>query len=598
MIYIIISLLTILIIIMLFINQRMIFKYLKNNQIEQKNNEDLIIKFSDIFNEKMILANQEINNLINNQNIENQKNNQDILFLLKSILEQKPVNQDYSKIINELSLLNQNNNIEILKYLKEIVDKKNVETEHIENINEEENLNQNQVIDNHVNIIENHVSENIENIIENQIIEGETNTNEISLFEFDFENNIETETEEIVLENTQNLNSKTEITLVMINLKTDQRIPNAQVNKEYNIKFDLINETFIKITGFENTGLIFNNQTLTLSGQPIIAGDFTLKIVTNKLEKEFILTINPDPKMLWRNIPSSQDMIYAKADSDSKIIFDNEKCLVVASQRGRSHSHEGKPRDDHFEIEIFNNWYIIALADGAGSAKYSRKGSEITCLKSVEIIKSFLENDANFLNIIKDYNLDKSEKKLKNINLQLYNLFGNAAIKSFNELLEEAKNNNALIKDYATTILLSICKKVDNQYFVASFWIGDGAIGLYTQNESIKLMGDVDSGEFAGQTRFLTMQEMLEAKEIYSRLRFEIIQNFTALVLMTDGVSDAKFETDNNLNNSKKWDNLWNELNLETNLELKNEASKAKLLNWLDFWSAGNHDDRTIAILY
>lgn len=29
-----------------------------------------------------------------------------------------------------------------------------------------------------------------------------------------------------------------------------------------------------------------------------------------------------------------------------------------------------------------------------------------------------------------------------------------------------------------------------------------------------------------------------------------------------------------------------------------NEVAKEQLLNWLDFWSPGNHDDRTIAILY
>ena len=29
-----------------------------------------------------------------------------------------------------------------------------------------------------------------------------------------------------------------------------------------------------------------------------------------------------------------------------------------------------------------------------------------------------------------------------------------------------------------------------------------------------------------------------------------------------------------------------------------NEAAKDQLLNWLDFWAPGNHDDRTIAILY
>ena len=44
---------------------------------------------------------------------------------------------------------------------------------------------------------------------------------------------------------------------------------------------------------------------------------------------------------------------------------------------------------------------------------------------------------------------------------------------------------------------------------------------------------------------------------------------------------------------------MWNDLR-ENGVELTddNEASKEQLLNWLDFWSPGNHDDRTIAILY
>ena len=68
---------------------------------------------------------------------------------------------------------------------------------------------------------------------------------------------------------------------------------------------------------------------------------------------------------------------------------------------------------------------------------------------------------------------------------------------------------------------------------------------------------------------------------------------------MSDGVSDPKFETDANLNNPDKWDALWNDLR-ENGVELTddNETSKIQLLDWLDFWAPGNHDDRTIAILY
>ena len=68
---------------------------------------------------------------------------------------------------------------------------------------------------------------------------------------------------------------------------------------------------------------------------------------------------------------------------------------------------------------------------------------------------------------------------------------------------------------------------------------------------------------------------------------------------MTDGVSDPKFETDANLQKPEMWDALWNDLQ-EGGVELidDNEKSQSQLLEWLNFWSKGNHDDRTIAILY
>ena len=36
-----------------------------------------------------------------------------------------------------------------------------------------------------------------------------------------------------------------------------------------------------------------------------------------------------------------------------------------------------------------------------------------------------------------------------------------------------------------------------------------------------------------------------------------IVPDFTALFLMTDGVSDPKFETDANLKSYDKWNELW-----------------------------------------
>lgn len=334
------------------------------------------------------------------------------------------------------------------------------------------------------------------------------------------------------------------------------------------------------------------------------------------LEKKVPFVINQDPRKLWKNIPVDWNNMpepkYRKEDTQSEYVKVEaladgtpQKDIVSASKRGRSHAQEGKPRDDHFKMKHTDNgWYIMAVADGAGSAKYSREGSRIACETVVEHCKTYLAYSAEFEEYINTYNEYKEQSESdarKMVGDYIYKIVGNAAYKAQKAIFEEAKKQNIPSKQYATTLLLTICKKFSYGWFVASFWVGDGAICLYDkESHTAKLLGVPDEGEYAGQTRFLTMSEIFkDATSLYQRLRFSIVPNFTALFLMTDGVSDPMFETDANLCNPDKWDDFWNNLR-EGGVELTddNEVSKDQLLNWLDFWSPGNHDDRTIAILY
>jgi hypothetical protein len=51
-----------------------------------------------------------------------------------------------------------------------------------------------------------------------------------------------------------------------------------------------------------------------------------------------------------------------------------------------------------------------------------------------------------------------------------------------------------------------------------------------------------DGGEFSGQTRFLTMREVIaDGSEMLRRIKFKLFDKFTMLALMTDGISDPKF---------------------------------------------------------
>ena len=66
---------------------------------------------------------------------------------------------------------------------------------------------------------------------------------------------------------------------------------------------------------------------------------------------------------------------------------------------------------------------------------------------------------------------------------------------------------------------------------------------------------------------------------------------------MTDGVSDPKFATDKNFFDPAKWTLFWADLGGSLTLTRENEQADTQLLDWLDFWSTGNHDDRTIALM-
>ena len=403
-------------------------------------------------------------------------------------------------------------------------------------------------------------------------------------------------------------------------------IPNATVGKEYkttfNLPSDLVDDAWIE--GLEATGLSCTNgenNTYIISGTPTEAGTFDIKLcykyagwIEGKpvLERKFTFAVNPDPKTLWKNIPTPTDIEYFKTDSDSAYVKveaidgNPQKDIVAASQRGRSHAHEGKPRDDHFCIEYQKDsgWYVMAVADGAGSAPFSREGSRIACTKVMVHCVTFFHDEKkmhDFEEYIVTYNDkpgDSDYRKL--LGDYIYQLIGTAAFKAYKAIEAEAIGKNRPIKVYATTLLLAVCKKFDFGWFVASFWVGDGAMCIYDkERQYFKLMGTPDEGEFAGQTRFLTMPEIFkDSTSFYSRLKFSIEQDFTALFLMSDGVSDPMFETDANLNKIEKWNALWDNITKEVELTDDNDESQNQLLKWLDFWSPGNHDDRTIAILY
>lgn len=379
---------------------------------------------------------------------------------------------------------------------------------------------------------------------------------------------------------------------------------NASVGKEYKTQVQASREVeIIEIKVPDGIGLKYDPATRELGGIPTAAGEHTLRVSYRHkglsvasdrpaLEGQCTLVVNHDPRSLWLNKDSDRDDPDWKPDMDKTLVSAmNGLRIVAASKRGRSHAHVGSFRDDDFAVDSIDGWNILAVADGAGSAKRSRKGSKLAVDAAIRTIKDKLGPLGE--------ELEDAAATLKDNpsagNSPAYQILGAAAHEAMKAIEQEAKAKGSAIREYATTLILAVHRHTGFGELVATFWVGDGAVGLYSkENQRLRILGEPDSGDFAGQTRFLDAALVSDSKEIMQRIKVVLSPQFSALVLMTDGVSDPKFETDHNLGTISYWDSLWEEISPL----LAGENPDDKLLDWLDFWSPGNHDDRTIAMLW
>lgn len=346
----------------------------------------------------------------------------------------------------------------------------------------------------------------------------------------------------------------------------------------------------------QNIGLVFDKKSNKLSGMPTLAGTIIaiyqyVEPYSTKLHNyESAIIINPNPRNLWKDIPPPVDGKYFKTNIDHKLIQQNDINIIAASRRGRSHAHVGSFRDDDFFVDVLpNNWQILLVADGAGSATYSREGSKLVVNAFHKELSDNLTNNSWLIDAINQWHIEDQKK----IGGYFSQLFLHSAQKAVNSISKECANENEIFKHYSTTILACVSLRVEHQLFSAAFWLGDGCIAVYDeQHQVIRLLGEPDSGEFAGQTQFLD-HNVVDSADFVKRIRIGKWESISHIILMTDGISDPIFETDNGLKNNQNWQNFIQDIKpfLTTG-----QDSEMALTDWLNFFVKGNHDDRTIAI--
>lgn len=232
--------------------------------------------------------------------------------------------------------------------------------------------------------------------------------------------------------------------------------------------------------------------------------------------------------------------------------------VAAASVRGKKHKHDGSNRDDEFAFDFCGETVIAAVSDGAGSKPFSRIGARASCKAMLNYLKARLaavERD------IPDYR-EKLGKPIDSLEFgevcsALAGMLRDGCAEAFAAVetafekrrdipeFEEAVGRKLELKDFSSTLLAAAVIPVDTEngreYLTAAIQLGDGMIAAVDENapfgNALIILGGADSGSFAGETEFLTSEQMRSVDSLMNRTKIRR-GKMSSLMIMTDGVAD------------------------------------------------------------
>jgi len=432
------------------------------------------------------------------------------------------------------------------------------------------------------------------------------------------------------------------------------RIRNAMVHVPYDFAFTTFRSPIHSVwfiyqntPALEYAGLRFSASPPRLVGTPEIDGDVTARIIFEKMDKSLAFTdtrffVNKNPRDMWvpmepadgADLPWKPHQIVRSLPSDPTYAGPQWD-LFGASIRGRAHAREAKYREDDFSVgrgASIPSWHVVVSCDGAGSAPLSRIGSATIARTITEFLIWTLDERGGTsklpsaahegpspissetatseaqpalgatLNSLLDkpQNADHLE-----VMKSLVDVFRVGAWKAVDAISALAKSSARAEKDFNSTLLVAISRQIPqlNKTFVATFQVGDGAIGVGVPGThgvvQWQMYGKPDKGEYAGETVFLDRRVLNELDTVTSHITCGWFDVMPMILAMSDGVSDPRFQYQATPEDSDAWNLLWSDVRSALpahSLESPSSDWEAKLIAVLEHYDEGHHDDRTIVI--
>lgn len=168
--------------------------------------------------------------------------------------------------------------------------------------------------------------------------------------------------------------------------------------------------------------------------------------------------------------------------------------LAAARKRGASHETTGEVCQDAYSLAMLSpDVLVIAVADGAGSAKYAELGAELAASCGISHLCTRLAEAGQALD----------EITLKDI---LY--AGMVAAKSAVEAEAAARQVSA--HELATTLILVVARPE----LIAVAQVGDGATVITTRTGKLTALTLPPVGEYINEVTFITSTESLRTAQI------------------------------------------------------------------------------------
>jgi serine/threonine protein phosphatase PrpC len=171
---------------------------------------------------------------------------------------------------------------------------------------------------------------------------------------------------------------------------------------------------------------------------------------------------------------------------------------IARSATGKSHQEQKIPCQDWGDYGIFNDVIVGAVADGAGSAKYSHFGSQLA-------VNTVLQCFANINKLPGKKGFSPPLSKI-----EVTKVFTKFVEEVISELNYQAAHQGYSVNDLACTLLVFLA----TPEWLAAMQIGDGFIIVRSPDVEYQMLFQPDKGEFFNETTFVTSTNALEKMQV------------------------------------------------------------------------------------